>query len=336
MSNLREAAQQALEFVELCWRDVHLTEFEAAKRDSVEEALRAALAQPDDKAQPVAGPSKPDWDSHAWPQIVQDSAGNWYGVRAGWTMCIASYFKGEELNLLREDGEFLKRGEPSPNWRNSLERRHAATVTQAAPQPAAQPVAPNFDDFVDCDECNGVGFRDVERQVAERKSDVQTFREDCESCGGSGKEYKGRPLYAAPQPPACQGDTGECAFNGACMYRCGRLDPPAEQRVEVPHDHRRETVILLASEVGFIGYGEDSGEFCIPASAFYSRLERFAALVLEHGRKPLTDERKAAEHEYATTAFDYARNPIGSRDWTLYWAGWLARSVTNKESSDAE
>ena len=26
----------------------------------------------------------------------------------------------------------------------------------------------------------------------------------------------------------CQGDPGECAFNKACMYRCGRLDPPVQ------------------------------------------------------------------------------------------------------------
>jgi len=39
-------------------------------------------------------------------------------------------------------------------------------------------------------------------------------------------------------------------------------------------------------------------------------------------------ERKAAEHEYSTTAFDYPSNPVGSRDWTLYWAGWLARSTS--------
>lgn len=28
-------------------------------------------------------------------------------------------------------------------------------------------------------------------------------------------------LAAAPQPPVCKGSPGECAHNGACMYRCG-------------------------------------------------------------------------------------------------------------------
>ncbi len=35
-------------------------------------------------------------------------------------------------------------------------------------------------------------------------------------------------------------------------------------------------------------------------------------------------ERKIAEHEYITTAFNYPEAPIGSRDWTLFWQGWQA------------
>ncbi|MGN8004140.1 hypothetical protein ACTJKQ_13210 [Acidovorax sp. 22279] len=73
---------------------------------------------------------KPSWDSHTWPQIVQDSSGNWFGVREGWTMSMVGTFKGDELNLLREDGEFLQRGTPSPNWRTSLEQRPAASLAQ--------------------------------------------------------------------------------------------------------------------------------------------------------------------------------------------------------------
>lgn len=73
---------------------------------------------------------KPSWDSHTWPQIVQDSSGNWFGVREGWTMSMVGTFKGDELNLLREDGEFLQRGTPSTNWRTSLEQRPAASQAQ--------------------------------------------------------------------------------------------------------------------------------------------------------------------------------------------------------------
>lgn len=46
-------------------------------------------------------------------------------------------------------------------------------------------------------------------------------------------------------------------------------------------------------------------------------------------REPLTSERSAAQIEYSTTVHNYAEAPIGSRDWTLYWAGWLARSTHN-------
>lgn len=44
-------------------------------------------------------------------------------------------------------------------------------------------------------------------------------------------------------------------------------------------------------------------------------------------RPRLEEERKAAEQEYTITAFDYPEAPIGSRDWVLWWAGWLARST---------
>lgn len=31
---------------------------------------------------------------------------------------------------------------------------------------------------------------------------------------------------ATPAQAECAGDLGECTYNGACLYRCGRLDPP--------------------------------------------------------------------------------------------------------------
>jgi hypothetical protein len=47
------------------------------------------------------------------------------------------------------------------------------------------------------------------------------------------------------------------------------------------------------------------------------------ALLAQMQSQP-SDERKAAEHEYACTAFDYPSAPVGSRDWTLFWKGWQA------------
>lgn len=35
-------------------------------------------------------------------------------------------------------------------------------------------------------------------------------------------------------------------------------------------------------------------------------------------------DRKAAEHAYTMTAFNYEANPVGSRDWSLFWNGWQA------------
>lgn len=35
--------------------------------------------------------------------------------------------------------------------------------------------------------------------------------------------------------------------------------------------------------------------------------------------------RREAEQAYINGAFDYARDPIGSRDWVLFWNGWQAR-----------
>lgn len=49
--------------------------------------------------------------------------------------------------------------------------------------------------------------------------------------------------------------------------------------------------------------------------------------IVHHQRPAIELERKAAEQEYSCKAFDYAEAPIGSRDWTLYWAGWLDRST---------
>ncbi|HEY8877776.1 MAG TPA: hypothetical protein VIN03_09455 [Roseateles sp.] len=39
------------------------------------------------------------------------------------------------------------------------------------------------------------------------------------------------------------------------------------------------------------------------------------------------NERKQAEHQYSITAFDYVNQPVGSRDWCLYWDGWRARAA---------
>lgn len=66
---------------------------------------------------------KPQWSQHNWPHIFQNERGHWFGVRDGWTMQIVKEFKGDSVWLLREDGEFLGFGDPSPHWHESLESR---------------------------------------------------------------------------------------------------------------------------------------------------------------------------------------------------------------------
>ena len=105
--------------------------------------------------------SKPSWDSHQWPQIVQDSSGNWFGVREGWTMRIVPSYKGDELWLLREDGEFLSHGECSQGWRTSLEQR---------PTTKPAPAELNLDDYY-CKGCGRIG--EIEELSAQDKAKLR-------------------------------------------------------------------------------------------------------------------------------------------------------------------
>lgn len=52
--------------------------------------------------------------------------------------------------------------------------------------------------------------------------------------------------------------------------------------------------------------------------------------------RSIEQERKEAERQYIIPAFNYPEAPIGSRDWVLYWAGWLARSTAFKAPQQAE
>jgi len=51
---------------------------------------------------------------------------------------------------------------------------------------------------------------------------------------------------------------------------------------------------------------------------------------------PDTQERRDFEQWYVTHAFDYASNPIGSRDCGLQWSAWLARSTGNYTTPNAQ
>jgi len=47
----------------------------------------------------------------------------------------------------------------------------------------------------------------------------------------------------------------------------------------------RDEVLAMARDAGFAGYGEESGDYTIPVSAFESRLERFHALAVAKERE---------------------------------------------------
>lgn len=43
-------------------------------------------------------------------------------------------------------------------------------------------------------------------------------------------------------------------------------------------------------------------------------------------------EREAAESAYNETAFDLESNPVGSRDWTIFWKAWQAKAALSTEA----
>ncbi len=80
-------------------------------------------------------------------------------------------------------GYFVSKGEPLLGF--------ASNATQWAPLPVFETTSParaqpDRDWELTCDHCDGSGHVFVERQVAERKSDVQEFKEECECCEGRG------------------------------------------------------------------------------------------------------------------------------------------------------
>ena len=60
----------------------------------------------------------------------------------------------------------------------------------------------------------------------------------------------------------------------------------------------REQVIQMAADAGFVGYGEDMGEYSIPAPAFITRLERVIEAALTAGRdQGLREAKEVCERE---------------------------------------
>ena len=77
------------------------------------------------------------------------------------------------------------------NLRTALEQAMTAEAyPPARPAPTSHPIPTGAtgkrDWELSCDECNGSGHVFVKHQVAERKTDVQEFKEECEACEGRG------------------------------------------------------------------------------------------------------------------------------------------------------
>jgi hypothetical protein len=56
---------------------------------------------------------------------------------------------------------------------------------------------------------------------------------------------------------------------------------------------------------------------------------------MNNSRAPGADaERRHVEQEYTRTAFDYTQQPVGSRDWCLFWDGWQAARAATPAGTD--
>jgi hypothetical protein len=51
-----------------------------------------------------------------------------------------------------------------------------------------------------------------------------------------------------------------------------------------------ERIRALLEEAGFVGYGEESGAYNIPAPAFEGRMEKFAELIVKEVLSKIDDE----------------------------------------------
>lgn len=69
---------------------------------------------------------KPDWDDHDYPAICLGGNSNWYGLHEPIKPYYSEQWKGKEVTLLREQGDFLKYGEKtSPDIEDMFEVRPA-------------------------------------------------------------------------------------------------------------------------------------------------------------------------------------------------------------------
>jgi hypothetical protein len=104
-----------------------------------------------------------------------------------------------------------------------------------------------------------------------------------------------KPVQAEPQ---CQGDPGECEFNKACMYRCGRLEPPVQ--AEAPTASNAERGGWLDANGNF--WRHEQVERHWPTDADKQRAELYevvprAALAIQQEAQPQAERKPLTEQE---------------------------------------
>jgi hypothetical protein len=82
--------QQALEFIEHCWRDVSLNDYSEAMRSSAENALNAALKLPDVQ-QVIAPPQSDITDLLARLEAAEADAARYWFVKNSQNLCVAEW-----------------------------------------------------------------------------------------------------------------------------------------------------------------------------------------------------------------------------------------------------
>lgn len=129
-----------------------------------------------------------------------------------------------------------------------------AAMLAAAPTPPAN-AQPARDWELTCDHCDGSGHVFVERQVAERKTDVQEFKDECECCEGRGfvfafEDIPGIAEYvrkSRPVPASAQGDAqqrlslGVVLGLGEYLIQTTACGEPAQIVFSQASDHDRAT-----------------------------------------------------------------------------------------------
>lgn len=67
--------------------------------------------------------TEPKWDSHGWPAVTQDQDGHWYGVAEDYLPTVGDTWKGPQLWLRRDQGQYICTTTASCPWTPGVLRR---------------------------------------------------------------------------------------------------------------------------------------------------------------------------------------------------------------------